>query len=209
MSKKNINSPKLITSYLDKSKKRNNSALSPVKQEHQNKKPNTGIVKMDKEGLNEIPMEMRATESNNLKSLIPLMEKVDKLRESVDSKYSKLEDAIAMQKKEVSQELHKLEETITIQHTELKDTLTTQIQESNTKVQQVINENVILRQENKNLKDRLDRLETAHLSNNVIITGIPEQQWESYTLTKQRVYDTIAAMKGTGNDWEAITEAKK
>ena len=76
-------------------------------------------------------------------------------------------------------------------------------------MQQVINENVVLRQENQNLKDRLDRLETAQLSNNVIITGIPEQQWESYTLTKQRVYDTIAALKGTSNDPEAITEARK
>ena len=120
------------------------------------------------------------------------MEKVDKLRESVNSKYSKLEDAIVMQEKEVSQELHKLEETITTQHTKLKDTLTNQIQESNSEVQQVINENVVLRQENKNLKDRLDRLETAHLSNNV-----------------QRVYDMVAAMKGTSNDPEAITESRK
>ena len=215
MSKNNINSPKLITSYLEKSKKRNNSALNPVEQEHQNKKPNTGIVKMDKEnasqdGLNESPIEVGTIESNNLKSLlIPLMEKVGKLRESVDSKYTKLEDAITMQKKEVTQELHKLEETITTQHAELKDSLTNQIQESNMEVQQVINENMALGQENQNLKHRLDSLETAQLSNNVIITGIPEQQWESYTLTKQRVYNTIAAMKGTSNDPEAITKARK
>ena len=76
------------------------------------------------------------------------------------------------------------------------------------KVQQVINENVVLTGKSKP-KDRLDRLETAQLSNNVIITGIPEQQWESYTLIKQRVYDTIAASKGTSNDPEAITEARK
>ena len=165
---------------------------------------------MDKEGLNEKQIEVGVTESNNLKSLlILLMDKVDKLRESVDSKYSKLEDAIAMQKKEVSQELHKSEETITTQHTELKDTLTNQILESNVRVQQVINKNVAFRQENQNLKDRLDKLETAHLSNNVIISGIPEQQWESYTLTKQRVYDTIAATKGTSNDLKAITEAEQ
>ena len=189
--------------------------MSPVEQEHQNKKPNKGIVKMDKvsaslEGLNESPIEVGITESNNLKSLlIPLMEKVDKLRELVDSKYTKLEDAIKMQKKEVSQELHKLEETITTQRVEIKDSLTNQIQESNMKVQQVINENVVLRQENQNLKDRLDRLETTQLSNNMIITGIPEQQWESYSLTKQRVYDMIAASKGTSNDPEVITEARK
>ena len=52
------------------------------------------------------------------------------------------------------------------------------------------------------LKDRLDRLETAQLSYNVIISGIPEQQWENYDLTKQQVFDTIAAFKGISNDPE-------
>ena len=38
----------------------------------------------------------------NLKDLlVPLIEKVAQLRESVDTKYSKLESAISMQKKEV------------------------------------------------------------------------------------------------------------
>ena len=87
--------------------------------------------------------------------------------------------------------------------------MTNQIQESNVKVQQVIDENAVLRKENQNLKDRLDRLETAQLSNNVIILEIPEHQWESYTSTKQRVYDTIAASKGTSNDPNVITEARK
>ena len=37
--------------------------------------------------------------SDNLKSLlIPLMEKVDKLREALDTKYEKLENTINMQK---------------------------------------------------------------------------------------------------------------
>ena len=83
------------------------------------------------------------------------------------------------------------------------------MQESNVKVQQVIDENVVLRKENQNLKDRLDRLETAQLSNNVIISRILEQRWESYTLTKQRMHDTIAASKGTSNDPDVITEARK
>ena len=87
--------------------------------------------------------------------------------------------------------------------------MTNQIQESNVKVQQVIDENTVLRKENQNLKDRLDRLETAQLSNNVIIPGILEQQWESYTWTKQRVYDMIAASKDTSNDPDAITEARE
>ena len=71
------------------------------------------------------------------------------------------------------------------QRTELKDSLSIQIQENNTKVQWVIDENALLRKENSNFKDRLDYLETAHLSNNVIISGIPEQQWKNYKLTKQ------------------------
>ena len=41
-------------------------------------------------------------------------------RETVDNKYSKLEDVIITQKSEVSNEIHKLEETITSQREELK-----------------------------------------------------------------------------------------
>ena len=121
MSKDNKNSPKLITSYLENSRKRNNSILSSVEQEHQNKKHNKGIANMDNECANlevmdSSQIEVGVSNADNLKSLlIPLMEKVDKLRESVDNKYVKLEDAITMQRREVSQELHKFEETITTQ----------------------------------------------------------------------------------------------
>ena len=96
-----------------------------------------------------------------------------------------------------------------MQREELKNSLSHQIQENNLKVQQMVNENVELRQENQNLKEWLDKLELLQLTNNAIITGIPEQQWESYALTKQRVYDTIAASKGTSNDPEHVNEARK
>ena len=39
--------------------------------------------------------------------------------------------------------------------------------------------------------------------------GIPEQQWENYELTKQRVFSTIAASKGTSKDPNVLAEAKK
>ena len=45
----------------------------------------------------------------------------------------------------MSKELRKIEGTITTQRTELKDSLSTQIQENNTKVQRVIDENAVLR----------------------------------------------------------------
>ena len=47
------------------------------------------------------------------------------------------------------------------------------------------------------------------LSNNIIILGIPEQQWENYELTKQCVFNTIAASKRTFNDLIALAVAKK
>ena len=126
------------------------------------------------------------TEMDNFKELlVPLLEKVDELKQSVDNKYSKLKEAITIQKSEVSSEIHKLEKSITSQREELGTMFTQQINKNDMKVQQVLNKNMELKQENKDLKERLDKLESLQLLNNVIITGIPEQQWESYTLTKQ------------------------
>ena len=65
---------------------------------------------------------------------------------------------LQIQKSEVSNEIHKLEQTITLQREELKNSLLHQIKENNMKVQQMVNENVELRQENRNLKERLDKL---------------------------------------------------
>ena len=175
-------SPKLIMAYLEKSKKRDNRVLSPVEQEHQSKKPNKGKKEV-KENMTLVTNENKSdlitakTEMDNFKELlVPLLEKVDELKQSIDNKYSKLEDAITIQKSEVSNEIHKLEQTITLQREELKNSLSHVIKENNMKVQQMLNENVELRQENQNLKERLDKLESLQLSNNVIIMGIPEQQ---------------------------------
>ena len=127
------------------------------------------------------------TEMDNFKELLVLLlEKVDELKQSVDNKYSKSEEAITIQKSVVSSEIPKLEKSITSQREELRTTFTHQINKNDMKVQQVLNENMELKQENKDLKEWLDKLESLQLLNNVIITGIPEQQWESYTLMKQR-----------------------
>ena len=182
MSTNSRDSPKLITAYLEKLKKRDSSVLNPVEQEHQSKKPNKGKKDVDK-NMASVPNENKSgaitakTEMDNIKELlVPLLEKVDELRETVNNKYSKLEDAITTQKSEVSNEIHKLEETITLQREELKNSLLHQIQENNLKVQQMVNKNVELRQENQNLKEWLDKLESVQLTNNAIIMGIPEQQ---------------------------------
>ena len=83
----------------------------------------------------------------------------------------------------------------------LEDTLsrntsdaTAEIEKSVTKnrldIVTVLNENKLLRKENDELKDRISSIESTQLCNNVILTGIPEQQWEPYEVTKQRVFDT-------------------
>ena len=66
----------------------------------------------------------------------------------------------------------------------------------------------MLRKENNALKDHPDQIEMNQLRNNVIITGILEQAWESYIHTKQRVIYTIATSVSSSNDPDALLEAK-
>ena len=66
-------------------------------------------------------------------------------------------------------------------------------------------ENRKLRRENSELKERLNMIELSQLRNNVIISRMPEQPWESYSTTKECVYDSIASAMG-GED---LTETKK
>ena len=52
------------------------------------------------------------------------------------------------------------------------------------------------------MKERLTQIESNQLKNNVIITSILEQQWETYNSTKQRVQDTIVIALKSSNDEE-------
>ena len=173
----------LIASYIEKSdrrqsKKRSSRAHNTAEEEHQNKKANMENNKTNQQ--------IEDPNIGNLKSLHgPLIEKVDQLRDVVDSQYTKPESAIATQKQEVSEELNKIGESISNQRSEIKDSLTARIDKNSKKVQRVLDENVALRKENASLKERLDQIESAQLSNNVLITGILEQQWENYNLMKQ------------------------
>ena len=57
----------------------------------------------------------------------------------------------------------------------------------------ILEENKLLKKENEDLKDRIGRIEQTQLSNNALITGIPEQTLEPYATTKQRILDTLTA----------------
>ena len=91
------------------------------------------------------------------------------------------------QSKEVSEELHKIECSLNQHKEEITQQLKGDIQSNRDDIQHIVEENKSLKKENTLFKERLNLIEQKQLKNNVIIAGIPEQQWETYTTTKQRV----------------------
>ena len=122
------------------------------------------------------------------------------LRESVDNKVGSLENAIHQQQKEVSSKLHKIDCSLNRHKEELTQQLHCEIQSNKEDIKRIVEENKLLKKENTLLKERLSQIEQNQLKNNVIITGIPEQQWETYSTTKQRVRDTIVSALKSYND---------
>ena len=87
----------------------------------------------------------------------------------------------------VHQDYADLKQTISKQKDDIKQDLTDKIERNTTQLIEINKENKVLRKENNELKSRLDRIEQNQLSNNVIITGIPEGPYEQYSITKLRV----------------------
>ena len=126
---------------------------------------------------------------------------------SLDDKYTRLENAITLQKNEVSIELTKLNESIVAQKAEISETMESRLGASNEKLEQVLHENMSLKKSNMALQERLTKIESYQLDNNVILTGIQEQQWERFEITCQRVVDIITeAIKPIEGD-NALTRA--
>ena len=63
--------------------------------------------------------------------------------------------------------------------------------------------------ENASLKDRVSRIETSQIRNNIIISSVPESKWEPYDTMVSRVHDTIAAAISTGDIDLALEDEKK
>ena len=116
------------------------------------------------------------------------------LHESVDTVHSDYAD---------------LKSIIFKQKDELKQELAIHIDSNTQQLRSMTQENQALRKECDMLKTRLDKLEQAQLSNNVMITGIQEGPFEPYTMTKLRVYEMIAASIQSGNSSEDLETAKK
>ena len=129
-----------------------------------------------------------------------LVTEVKLLRESMDEKYTKLETVIEKQKEDMSKDIEKIEKTLESHKAEISSNINSNNDLTTARINSIINENKKLRQVNVKLLERIQRIESQQLSNNVIITGISENPWEGYEVTKQRVCDTIAASIGEVGD---------
>ena len=127
-------------------------------------------------------------------ALGPLVAKFKLLRESVNTVHTDYKD---------------LKHVISKQKEEIKHELIDKIDKNTTKLVEIRHENRILRKENESLKSRLDRIKQNQLSNNVIITGIPEGPYEQYGITKLRVQEMIAVTIDSGDREDDLTKAKE
>ena len=71
--------------------------------------------------------------------------------------------------------------------------INSKVNKNSKKFEQLLGENIELKKENSELRERVSKIKTAQLSNDIIISGIPKQPFETYEKTKQRIYDTFAS----------------
>ena len=193
----NANTPKITDIFNSKTPsspqtvKRMSSQLSPADDDQQTKKQNTNAN-----------IDEHVSSTNYAQLLDPLLSQFKSLRESVENKVGSLEQAIQQQRKEMAEELHKIETSLIQHKEELTQQFKNDIQENKDNISHLVIENTSLKKENATLKERLNQIEQNQLKNNVIITGIPEQPWETYNTTKQRVIDTIASAVKSNSDKE-------
>ena len=108
----------------------------------------------------------------------------------------------------VHQDYADLKQTISKQKEDIKQDLTDKIEKNTSQLIEINKENKFLRKENNELKSRLDRIEQNQLTNNVILTGIPEGPYEQYSITKLRVQEMIAHTIGSGDVNDDLEKAK-
>ena len=188
------------------------SSLSPTEEKKSTKKANMSDNKSisSESGTGKEPNiseELKdGTSIDELKDIISsLVEEVRMLKDTVHSDIKELKDVVKTQQKDISQ----LEESLALSHQNVKGCLTDRIDKNMTDIQQIIIENKQLCKENDQLIDRITKIEMTQLENNVIISGQPEQPWETYDLMKQHVIDTIVSTMGPSTDNVTRQEASK
>ena len=128
------------------------------------------------------------------KALGPLITEFHHLRESVDTVHADYTD---------------LKQTIAKQTSTTTQDLSRKIESNVKQLTSIAVENKSLCKENKELLDRLTKLELVQLSNNIIITGIQEGPFGPYHTTKLRVQEMIATTIDSGDITADLETAKK
>ena len=195
----------LITDYINNETnvtlKCPSSALSPPKTEQDQKKLNMNLddnLDMDVQMVKMNATGSADTISTTMQSILTLiLSELQQLRETVHSDYKKLYSNYTG-----------LEDVIKKRSTDV-ETLASKIHENTEKILSIAAENVKLKKENTELRDRLSHIETQQLRNNIIINGVAETKWEPYKVTKTRVYETIASALPIGDHKLAMDEALK
>ena len=113
----------------------------------------------------------------------PLIQEMRVLKDSLHNDYAKLEGIMSTQQTTIA----RLESMISTQQRELSSDLSDKMEKTNSQILNCLEENRLLWEENHELKERLNKIELTQLGNNVIISGMQEQPWEGYTMTKERV----------------------
>ena len=182
--------------YLEKSQKsikRTSSILSPPDSDQQQKKQNTRTVNMltshkssdnvaDQENTLDTSVVSTTTQDTIKDAIAPIISEIQLLRESVHSDYNKLHANYV-----------ELKKSITSRSSEIAEKLNLKIDANTEKISQMINENKLLCRENAFLKERITKIKSNQVRNNIIISGIPESKWEPYDTTVASIYDTQAA----------------
>ena len=203
---------KLITDYLGKNQKsikRSSSILSPPELDQQQKKQNIRTVNMstsqtlsdeadDQINISDTSVVSKSTQDTIKDAIAPIISEIQLLRESVHSDYNKLHADYV-----------ELQESITSKSGEIAEKLNDKIEVNAGKISQVIQENKLLHRENATLKERISKIESNQVRNNIIISGIPEGKWETYDTTVSRIYDTIASAFSSGDIDQAMEEARQ
>ena len=123
-------------------------------------------------------------------------------------KLNKLTIPAVLRDTTVHQDYADLKQTISKQKEDIKQDLTDKIEKNTSQLIEINKENKFLRKENNELKSRRDRIEQNQLTNNVILTGIPEGPYEQYSITKLRVQEMIAHTIGSGDVNDDLEKAK-
>ena len=181
-------------------KKRHLSAISPTeenphmksKRSHKSKNINSAAA-MDNTN-EQLPIDVQQPPSMEaLQTLLnPLIAEVRGLKEDInknsnllEEKYKQIDETISIQKENTAKDFKDLKELLMKQQCETIKNVSEELEKTRDRMNTLVDENIKLKHQCTLLNDRMNKIELTQLSNNIIITGVPEEPWETYTSTLQ------------------------